>query len=260
MATQLQIVNKVMRRLREQQVTAVNQTEYSVLIADFLNQIIDEVGTEHEWSMDRATVQVTAPSGSSSVSLSEDSPYLNVGSVGVNSNSTPQFTQTERTARNPWGYTLTGLSGPVMRWQLPSDPDTGGFAFFTDTKNLDKVRSSRGVPATSGTIDYFSLAQNPTGWDIEFWPEISRDIVIETYWYIPQAELEVDGTDDSTNIRYNQRVLYLGTLFLALNERGEEIGEPGNVADENYRKALSDAVYNDSLIGQLTNRYEFFRD
>lgn len=57
--TLLQLVNAVLRRLREDEVTAYDQSNYSKLIADFINEAKREVEDSWNWVQLRSTVQVT---------------------------------------------------------------------------------------------------------------------------------------------------------------------------------------------------------
>lgn len=54
--TYLEVVNAVLRRLREREVTTVNQTEYSKLIGDFVNAAKAEVENAWDWQELRYTI------------------------------------------------------------------------------------------------------------------------------------------------------------------------------------------------------------
>lgn len=58
--TYLDIVNKVLRRLREREVTSVSSTAYSKLIGDFVNDAKREVENAWEWSALRTTLTLTS--------------------------------------------------------------------------------------------------------------------------------------------------------------------------------------------------------
>ena len=83
---------------------------------------------------------------------------------------------------------------------------------------------------------------------------------IRSYWYVPQADLALDGTDDSTEILLPSRCIELRALFYALNERGEEIGIYGGIADKRSQDAIAAAMETDATIQQkiqeldITNR------
>jgi len=57
--TYLEIVNKILRRLREREVSSVSQTAYSKLIGDFVNDAKTEVEDAWQWSALRTTLTLT---------------------------------------------------------------------------------------------------------------------------------------------------------------------------------------------------------
>lgn len=61
--TFLQLVNSVLRRLREDEVSTVSENTYSKLISELINEAKREVEDSHEWVALRDTVQATTASG-----------------------------------------------------------------------------------------------------------------------------------------------------------------------------------------------------
>jgi hypothetical protein len=60
--TYLECVNRVLRRLRENEVTTVNETPYSKLIGDLVNVVKTEIEDSWDWSALRTTLTaVTTP-------------------------------------------------------------------------------------------------------------------------------------------------------------------------------------------------------
>lgn len=57
--TYLELVNKVLIRLREDEVSSVNQTAYSKLIGEFVNDALRKVEDAWDWSALRTTLTVT---------------------------------------------------------------------------------------------------------------------------------------------------------------------------------------------------------
>jgi hypothetical protein len=57
--TYLEIVNSVLRRLRENQVSSVQETAYSILIGDFVNLVKREVEDSWDWGALRTTLTAT---------------------------------------------------------------------------------------------------------------------------------------------------------------------------------------------------------
>ena len=61
--TYLQLVNSVLRRLREDEITTVNETDYSKLVGDFVNDAIQVVENSSDWTALRTTVTVNTVAG-----------------------------------------------------------------------------------------------------------------------------------------------------------------------------------------------------
>jgi hypothetical protein len=61
--TYLQIVNAVLRRLREEEVASLNENEYSALIADLVNVTKQEIENAWDWAVLRNTLTVTTVDG-----------------------------------------------------------------------------------------------------------------------------------------------------------------------------------------------------
>lgn len=57
--TYLELVNNVLRRIREEEVTSVNSTTYSKMIGDFVNDAKKLVETSWDWSALRTTLTIT---------------------------------------------------------------------------------------------------------------------------------------------------------------------------------------------------------
>lgn len=60
--TYLEIVNNVLRRLREREVSTVDETAYSRLIGDFVNDAKEEIENAWDWSHLRTTITATTNS------------------------------------------------------------------------------------------------------------------------------------------------------------------------------------------------------
>ena len=56
--TYLQLINAVLRRLREDQVTSISQSDYAALIGDFVNEAKREVEDAWNWIQLRTTIQL----------------------------------------------------------------------------------------------------------------------------------------------------------------------------------------------------------
>lgn len=235
MATQLSIVNRVQRRLRDTITASVGTSAYSALLGEFLNDIIQQVSQNYDWRQLESDVSITVSSGTSA-------------------------------------YDLTGTTGRStirrdhcdvpMVWRFDDGSDATGARLAMLNSDEMYRRQQENTDSTSDDPYYFSLrAQDDAApLEITLWPEPSATRTIKARVWTPPADLAVDGTDDATVIYLPEYVLYLGTLWLALDERGEEVGEPGGKAHERYLNALGEAEFTDSLNRQLTNEYESYRD
>lgn len=61
--TYLEIINAVLRRLRETEVTDVNETDYSKLIGEYVNSVKKEVEAAWDWNALRTTLSVNTTDG-----------------------------------------------------------------------------------------------------------------------------------------------------------------------------------------------------
>jgi hypothetical protein len=68
--TYLQLVNSVLRKLREEEVTTVDESDYSKLIGDFVNDAKRLVEDTWDWTGLRYTYDITSTSGTALYSLS----------------------------------------------------------------------------------------------------------------------------------------------------------------------------------------------
>lgn len=67
--TYLQLINAVMRKLREDEVTTANETDYSKLIGDFVNDAVNAVEAAWDWSSLRDTITFTTVADNDTYSL-----------------------------------------------------------------------------------------------------------------------------------------------------------------------------------------------
>lgn len=69
--TYLNLVNSVLRRLREDEITTVSESDYSRLIGDFVNDAKRQVEDAWDWSAIRSTFELTTVNGTASYSLTD---------------------------------------------------------------------------------------------------------------------------------------------------------------------------------------------
>lgn len=69
--TYLNIVNAVLRKLREDEVTTINENDYSKLIGDFVNDALKTVEASWDWSSLRSTIDITTTDNVKTYSLTD---------------------------------------------------------------------------------------------------------------------------------------------------------------------------------------------
>ena len=76
--TYLELVNEVLRRLREDTVTTVSQTTYSTMIGDIVNDAKTAVESAWDWSALRGTISFNTTADDATYSLSGTTDQLKV--------------------------------------------------------------------------------------------------------------------------------------------------------------------------------------
>ncbi len=79
--TYLNIVNSVLRRLREEEVSDVTQNTYSKMVGDFVNDAKRSVEDSHDWSALRTTIVVPTVADTTEYSLTNAGERVKIYSV-----------------------------------------------------------------------------------------------------------------------------------------------------------------------------------
>ena len=157
----LDIVNKVLIRLREDEVSSVAQTNYSTLIGEFVNEAKREVESLWDWSRLRTNLTISTSSGDSTYTLTGAGERARILSV-LNTTENNGFLRkcSRDYAKNFMAYTPT--------------PDTGTPTYYY-------VEG-----ATGGDPDFTVIPVPDSTYDLDF------------HCIVPQSELEND--DDEITI------------------------------------------------------------
>lgn len=231
--TLIQIVNKIMRRLREDEVTTVNEHAYSRLIGEFVNDIKEEMEDTWLWTVNETVVDTT---------ILNDSTTTTYDITETNDRS---FMVRRARDKTPMAFDVT-------------TNDIGGQLYDKPLKYILESQNGRDSSTNTRVPKYFAIRPDADGrgYSLELEVPSNSTRTWRTYWYAPQESLDVDGTDDDVNILLPSRPLYLGTLFLAQHERGEEIGEPGNIAEQRYRNSLASAIELDLQVHKASDEHD----
>ena len=127
--TYLNIVNEVLRRLREDEVSNVTQNTYSKMVGDFVNDAKQVVEDSHDWSALRTTVVVPTVENTTEYSLTNAGERVKIYSV---INDTSNFFM--RYESPNWFNNAYYISGEVT-----GTPDSYTFS-GVDTAGDTKVR------------------------------------------------------------------------------------------------------------------------
>ena len=241
MATQLTIVNNILERLREDTVDSVADNAYSKLIARFVNDAIADLeDVSYEWSAYVTEIDFTI----------------------LADGSTTTYTATGTNERS---WLMRDFSDD--RWPAAYDITTSELRQLLDIpyKEVKKCQALNAAGETDTRPYNFGVKSNSTGsgYEIEvIWPVDSAQSARSwrSYWYVPQATLALDGTDDNTSIILPNRPIELRAIYYALNERGEEMGEPGGVAAERAATALAAALENDMQVQKKSDEIDIKRN
>jgi hypothetical protein len=217
--TFLNLVNKVLRRLREDEVSTVAESQYSKLIGEFVNEAKEAMEDMWFWSVYETEIDTTVLGDSSTrvydLTTTNDRSFM------------------VRRVHDKWPLAFDVTSGDIAG-QLRDMP----------WKALRARRATFDGTEVTSTTSAFALRPDSDGrgWSVELLYPCDNARTMRSYWYVPQDYLEVDGTDDNTNILLPSNPIFLGALMYAFNERGEEMGEPGNVHEQKFHRATAAAM------------------
>lgn len=209
--TYLNLVNAVLRRLREDVVGVVDADTRGAIIGSFINVAKEEVENAWNWTVLKQDLTLTTTSG-----YAED--YL------PDSNPRTRFIRTETSYE---GYNNTS------RW--PMRRQTNG--------QMDRLRLLQAVP--SGSPYWFSvIGKHDTAHTLKLRlypkPDAAYDLVFPVI--VPQDTL----SDDTTLLKVPWRPVVEKAYLLAIMERGEDIGQASEAQTIVIRQAMADAIGSDT--------------
>ena len=225
MATQLTIVNNVLRELREDVVTSVADTSYSKLIATFVNRAKEWMeDAKQDWSQYVTEVDDTWPADGATTAVTV-----------AETNDRATLMRDIDNADHPAVYDIT--SGELAQCiDYPHQDVLKARALTVSTKTVITPRAFSLIFSSANTYVMTIPFPVTSGETARSW---------RAYWYIPQDKLALDGDDDATSVELPARPIELFALYLALNERGEEMGQPGGIAAQAANDALAAAIERD---------------
>lgn len=208
--TYLQLINAVLRRLREDPVTSVGQSDYASLIGDFVNETKREVEDSWQWVQLRTTIQVTCEGD---------------GSI--------------------FRYALTGAGNRFRILQVINDSEdielrVAPYGWMNRMFTAISSGIQTGHPAYYDINGQVASTNDPY---VDFFPVPDEADVINFNIVLPQDDL-TDGTDLLIVPAYP---IILGAYAKALSERGEDGGQQFGEVMREYDRALGDAIAADTM-------------
>ena len=227
-STQLIIVNKLLVQLREEEVSSVAANSYSKLLGMFVNQAKADMEDAWYWTCNEYEIDIDI--------LADGTRDYDLLTTNDRS-----FLQRRVADESPMAFDITdGEESPLADISL---------------RDLNMARASGNYNDAIPKPNSFAI--NPSadgrGYGIELLYPSDNARTWRMYWYIPQADLVTDGTDDNSNITLPQRPIFLKALYYALNERGEEMGEPGSIAEQRAKDALAAAMEIDMQVNKKSS-------
>lgn len=216
--TFLELVNDVLVRLREDEVSSVDETPYSTLIGKWVNDSKRLVEDAWGWQALLTPVSVSIVASTLTYTVST-----------LNERARLAFKATPE-SNIPMAYDIT----PNDKFQLIYKP----YAWIYDQRDLLNTPEYQSKPIM------FGVRKSPTdGVLIELMetPTASRSWRI--YFIDPQDDL----VNDSDVLLVPSAPVIQITLDYALNERGEETGEPGTTVEQRAILHIANAIALDSL-------------
>lgn len=230
--TYLDVVNKVLVNLRENQVQAVNATTYSSLIGEFVNSAKETV--EDSWRWRNLTTEIAFTTVAPQVLYYLDN---NIANSPQATSSTGRFVDDRsymlKDDRDNYMCFDTTLVSTLVLYQMsyvPRERATGDI-YLAPGRTI----------TTPYLFTYTFEANRPQFYMVN--PPLNGRI-ITSRWCIPQSEF-VPGTDENTVLLCPWRPVVSLATANAMRERGEELGEKADLYQDRYNSELLRAQEND---------------
>ena len=219
MATTLRtLLNTVLATIGEDQVatgdTVINDT-YHLQVLAFLNQIKEEVEAAHNWRAIRTTYTPTINAGQFSATL-----------TGATERSRLQrITQAEGLV--PVVFDVTSAIAPIQ--MMETDAAEVTYNNIIAAGVTSPAPTAFFIDNSAGDVMKLTVSPGPTG---------NRNYSVGMF--TPQVDFTAN--DLSTVVAVPTRPILIGTVWYALQERGEELGTSSVYTEERYRMALDDCI------------------
>ncbi len=204
--TYRQLVNKVLRKLRETEVgateTSFSTVDYWVLIADFVNDAKREVEDSWNWTQLRTTIAVNTTSGDNVVEVTGTSSRTKIYSVWDTTNDV-QLEAIEHDRFNQLALIGTSTNAPPMYYRRRGYDSNGAVQLEV-------------YPTPAGTYSISVYCKNP--------------------------QVDLSAVSDTLNLVGLEDAIVYRAWASAISERGEDGGSSFGEIFSQYKRYLSDAT------------------
>jgi hypothetical protein len=200
--TYLDLVNDVLVRMREPQVSTVSENTVSTLVGKYVNDAKRQVSDAYDWDAFNTPITVSTIANTTG-------PYSITG-AGVRYKTMDVINTTSFYEMQPLSH---------------ANYDSFYYTTPTPTKGLPMYYSIKGVD-TNGDIK------------VNFWPVPDAVYAIRFSLIVPEADFT---TDTSTTLLAKEPIV-LGAFARALIERGEDGGLNSSEAFAMYKSCMSDLI------------------
>lgn len=220
--TYIQLVNRVLTRLREKTVNTPTENEYSALVGAYINEAKEQV--ESAWAWRALRREITFPT----VSGTND---YNLGAGGVATGGTT--TEDSILLLDKDG--LPCLWNTTLRTRLSQSP-------------LETLRDWKVTVPANAQPDTFAVLRASTGLTLRFVPAPDAVYAIMGVFLIPQDDLSA-STDVLT---VPSEPVWKLALAMAADERGTGMGETPETLLRRADQSLANAILDDGELSDFT--------
>lgn len=214
--TYLQLINRVLVRLREKTVTTPAGSEYSSLVGAYINDAKEVVEKAWNWKALRREITFNTVAGQND---------YNLGSGGVAVGGTT----------NENSRLLMTKDGRPQFWNTTDETQMGLY-------DLEYLRDLNISAPSNSTPFSFALLRASTGITVRFVPAPNAVYAMKAVFIIPQDEL----TASSDVLTVPASPVWKAALARASGERGTGMGEDPEALNAMAHGALVDAIIEDS--------------
>jgi hypothetical protein len=238
--TYLDLVNKVLVNLRETAgQTQVNATPYSTLIGEFVNQAKETVEDSWQWSALTSELQFTTVLQQTKYFLdaAANSPAVTL-IQGRNPDERSFVLKDDRNYDMCFDTTLVSSLVLYQLTAIPRERATGDLYLGNS-----RTASNPYLFSYTWELDQGSGVMRPTFYMVN--PPVGSRI-INMRMFVPQPEM-IPGTNETTAILVPWRPIVSLATALAMQERGEELGQSADLYFTRYNAELLRAQETDRL-------------